>query len=398
MLQSFSLYRTISRTLNRPIDALVHEKLRLQVLFAVALLKLFNFIGGAWDIQWHVEIGRDSPFIPPHMLVLIAFTGGTLISLTMIAYETALAASGQPQPHAARLGRFRAPAPIFVILAGYLAALLSGVLDELWHRMFGIDATLWSPPHLLIMATTVVVDFSLLLGITTSARRLGYGFTWNSPYFWGILLVGSFAFESVNFQMGEAFIVGHRHGGVGLYGLLFPLLVGCALPLSLMTILRLARRYWVGVVILAVTIGLQLLATGISAAGFALLKPVSVIDEYVRLNPDSTAAVSRAFARLLGNNGLIGMHQAWTMLLAAPSLGLVALLGLIPAVRRRPLILAPIFSASMVVFCSIWFRFTPALQKYPVGWQDILLAVLISASIGSLTGAIGWRLAGKLKY
>jgi hypothetical protein len=37
--------------LARPVDAVANERLRLRVLFAVALLKLFNFIGGAWDIN-----------------------------------------------------------------------------------------------------------------------------------------------------------------------------------------------------------------------------------------------------------------------------------------------------------------------------------------------------------
>ena len=119
--------------------------------------------------------------------------------------------------------------------------------------------------------------------------------------------------------MGEAFIVGYRHQGAGLYGLLFPLMFGAVLPFSLMACLRLSQRYWTGILILGVTVGLQLVATAISAAGFAILKPVSVIRGICARIPISTAAVSRAFARALGNNGLIGIHQAWTMLLAAPA-------------------------------------------------------------------------------
>ncbi|HEY5670892.1 MAG TPA: hypothetical protein VIS10_12925, partial [Anaerolineales bacterium] len=57
----------LTNRLARPVDAVAHERLRLRLLFAVAILKLLNFIGGAWDIQWHVAIGRDSLFIPPHL-------------------------------------------------------------------------------------------------------------------------------------------------------------------------------------------------------------------------------------------------------------------------------------------------------------------------------------------
>jgi hypothetical protein len=378
----------------RAIDAQAHEHLRLRLLFAVAVLKLFNFIGGAWDIQWHIEIGRDSLFIPPHMLVFVAFLGGVALVTTQILYETALSRAGQEPPHALRLGLFRAPGAVFAIFFGYTFALFSAGFDELWHRIFGIDATLWSPPHLMIMAATVVVDFSLLLGIAISCRRLGYGFDWKSPLLWGIVLVGAYAFESVNFQMGEAFIVGYRFRGIGLYGLLYPILVGAMLPLSLVVLIRLSKRFWIGLLVLGLVLCLQYLATGIAAAGFAILKPVSVIDEYVQQNPNSTAAVSREFARLLGFNGLIGFHQAWTMALAAPALVLVAGLGFIPAVRSKPLIVAPVFSVAMVVFSAAWFELVPALRQYPISPVDILAAALLAATGGFMTGQIGLFLAG----
>ena len=95
MLAPFNriLKRTLANAFTHPVDTTAHEQLRLRVLFAIAILKLLNFIGGAWDIQWHVEIGRDSLFIPPHLLVIAAFIGGLALVLAMIAYETSLALS-----------------------------------------------------------------------------------------------------------------------------------------------------------------------------------------------------------------------------------------------------------------------------------------------------------------
>ena len=384
--------KAVAAGLARPVAAGAHERQRLRVLFAVALLKLFNFIGGAWDIQWHVAIGRDSLWIPPHLMVLLAFVSGLAIVVIMIAYETGLSIAGQEMPHTARLGRLRAPGAYFGILFGYAAALLAGVIDELWHRAFGIDATLWSPPHLLIMVATVVVDYSLLLGITASARRLGYTFTWKSPLLWGIVLTGAYAYESVHFQMGEAFIVGHRHGGAGLYGLLFPILIGAFLPLSLVATIRLARRAWVVLLTAGLALALQYVATGIAALGFAILKPVPFIDQYVLLNPQSTAAQARQFAALLGNNGLIGLHQAWTMTLAIPALVLIALLGNLAWARRRPLLLGAVFSIATVLLTYARFEMTPALRDYPITGVDVALAALLALAGGLLTGALGLRL------
>jgi hypothetical protein len=394
MLSTLRLKMThaVATGLARPMDAVSLERLRLRVLFAVALLKLFNFIGGAWDIQWHVAIGRDSLWIPPHLMVFLAFVSGLAIVVVMIAYETGLSIAGEEMPQTSRLGRLRAPAAYFGILFGYAAALFAGVIDELWHRAFGIDATLWSPPHLLIMVATVVVDYSLLLGITASARRLGYTFTWRSPHLWGIVLTGAYAYESVHFQMGEAFIVGHRQGGAGLYGLLFPILIGAFLPLSLLATIRLARRAWVVLLTAGLALALQYAATGIAALGFAILKPVSVIDQYVLLYPESTAAKAREFAALLGNNGLIGLHQAWTMTLALPALVLVVLIGSFAWVRRRPLLLAAAFSISMVLIAYALYGLTPALRDYPIAGVDVALAALLALAGGLLTGALGLRL------
>jgi hypothetical protein len=48
------------------------------LLAAALVLAVLAFVlGAAWDIQWHYAIGRDRPFIPPHLLLLggIALTG-----------------------------------------------------------------------------------------------------------------------------------------------------------------------------------------------------------------------------------------------------------------------------------------------------------------------------------
>jgi len=199
---------------------------------------------------------------------------------------------------------------------------------------------------------------------------------------------------TAHFQMGEAFIVGYRHHGAGLYSLLFPILIGAFLPFSLLACIRLARRFWVVLATFGLALLLQYLATGISAAGFAILQPVSIMDSYVLLFPDSTAAKSREFAALLGNDGLIGIHQAWTMTLAAPSLVLVALLEFLPWARRRPLLAAPLFSLSMVLISALWFETTPPLRDYPATGANLILASLIAVGGGLLTGSLGLRLAG----
>jgi hypothetical protein len=44
--------------------------LRQAALWGMLAAKLWGGWGVTWDIQWHVLIGRDSPWIPPHLPAL----------------------------------------------------------------------------------------------------------------------------------------------------------------------------------------------------------------------------------------------------------------------------------------------------------------------------------------
>jgi hypothetical protein len=132
--------------------------------------------GAAWDIQWHLQVGRDRPLTPPHVLLLagIALTG----LLALAAVITAI--TGGAKHSLERLwdddhstGECFAPtgvapgaviatswlrrvlrAPVGALLAG-VGALLSTVafpLDDYWHRLYGLDVTLWSPFHVMIVS------------------------------------------------------------------------------------------------------------------------------------------------------------------------------------------------------------------------------------------------------
>jgi hypothetical protein len=216
---------------------------------------------------------------------------------------------------------------------------------------------------------------------------------WRSPLLWGLVLTGAYTFEAVNFQMSQAFVEGFRAGGAGLMGLLFPVLVGAMFPFPLLLNIRLAGRFGVAVLLFVVAIALQYIGTGVAAAGFAILRPESAIEEFVRLNPASSIAQARDLITSMGFTGLIGFAQAWMMWLSFIPLVFVSLLDWVPWARQRPLVAAPVFSATLVVFSAVWFRQMPVLSDYPVGWFDVALGVLISTTIGLVLGSLGLRLA-----
>lgn len=374
---------------------LTHERLRFYTLGLIALFKLFTFFGAAWDIQWHVVIGRDSLFIPPHIVAGMAYVGGLALSLSALVYETWLDRQGQRLTGVIRLGGITTSPAFLGVALSFLAGVFFTFLDDLWHRAYGLDATLWSPPHLLIMLAMSGIDFSLLLGFAAAARRLGWGLDWRKPAFWGIVLAGAFTFEAANFQISQAFIVGFGAGGAGLWGLLFPLMMGAWYPLTMTAQVRATGRFWVVLPVAAVCLVLQYIATGLAVLGFAVLQPVSVMEEFVRQNPQAVVSLAREFGRLNGFSEQIGFQQAWIMWLSVVPLALVALLDVRPALRARPWLAAPVYSTSLVLVCYV------LLQRLPHFWPPggvtvghLLLAIVIAGAGGLVTAFLGMKLGG----
>ena len=120
----------------------------------LVLAELAFVFGAAWDIQWHYAIGRDRPFIPPHLLLL-----GGIAATGVIALGGVLGRTLRPLSEAESiattelqiLGRFRAPVGLFLAGLGALCAALAFPWDDYWHRLYGLDVTLWAPFHVMII-------------------------------------------------------------------------------------------------------------------------------------------------------------------------------------------------------------------------------------------------------
>ncbi len=129
------------------------------VAFAVQVRGCFSAffckvrLGLAWDIRWHLLLGRNSFWIPPHMVIYSAVGGVGLIALAMVLIDTLRYHSGFPgvndRSTVCIWGVFHAPLGYIVTGFGPLIALVAVPFDNWWHQLFGIDAVLWSPFHLM---------------------------------------------------------------------------------------------------------------------------------------------------------------------------------------------------------------------------------------------------------
>jgi hypothetical protein len=117
------------------------------LLLAVSLLTAV--FGMYWDISIHLDNGRDpGPLAnPAHYFILAGLFGVFASGVIAIALT-----GDRPGASAVRLPNgWWAPLGAVVIFACGAVSLTAFPLDDLWHRIFGQDVTLWGPTHLLLI-------------------------------------------------------------------------------------------------------------------------------------------------------------------------------------------------------------------------------------------------------
>jgi hypothetical protein len=64
-----------------------------RVIGALTLLALVGAFGDAWDLFWHITIGRESFWIPPHTMMYAAVALSGLIARAVVLGDTLLGVS-----------------------------------------------------------------------------------------------------------------------------------------------------------------------------------------------------------------------------------------------------------------------------------------------------------------
>ncbi|TFV65292.1 UNVERIFIED_ORG: hypothetical protein E4P37_10315 [Bacillus sp. AZ43] len=130
------------------------------ILTTVSLL--VALLGMLWDIALHIGVGRDEGPLanPAHFLILFGlfgvFAGGVL--------ACAMPLDEKPGPSAVRFLRgWDVPVGGIILTAAGFYSLLGFPLDDVWHRMFGQDVTLWGPTHLMLIGGAGLSIIGLLL-------------------------------------------------------------------------------------------------------------------------------------------------------------------------------------------------------------------------------------------
>lgn len=118
--------------------------------------------GMYWDISLHIDNGRDpGPLAnPAHYFILAGLFG-----IFSAGFFAIVLPREKPSGVAIRIGRdWWAPLGGVLICACGAFSLIGFPLDDVWHRLFGQDVTLWGPTHLMLIggAAMTLVGIAVL--------------------------------------------------------------------------------------------------------------------------------------------------------------------------------------------------------------------------------------------
>lgn len=116
-----------------------------------------------WDEAWHTDVGRDSAWAAPHVLLYgsVGFVGLAISLWGLIGWRSTRSLCA--------VARNR---PLMLTGAAGLAVLAAAPIDAAWHRAFGRDAVGWSPPHMLVIFGGSALILGVLSGLAPTAGAL----------------------------------------------------------------------------------------------------------------------------------------------------------------------------------------------------------------------------------
>ena len=283
-----------------------------QSLFALLLAG----VGFYSDVAWHIALGRDEELLTaPHTAILLGLLGilsaavfGTIVA-TLDGWDRGWHVAG-----------FRVPWSMLPLGALGIGAVSGFPMDEIWHQAYGVDVTMWSPTHMLMIlgaSFTGLAGWLVLAdtGVRSKANR------------WARFLHGFAAWLTLQ---GLVASQGEFSFGVPQFPQMFhPLLVSMAAALGLVAI-RLVLGPGRALLMAVIFLATQFLSVGGDSGpvetrhGATFILSALVVEAAARvLGTDARARVAVCSGIGIGTVGLggeylwnsdvlaVGAHQAW---------------------------------------------------------------------------------------
>lgn len=206
-------------------------------VYACVFSSLCIVTGLIWDISWHMSIGRDGLFAPPHLVIYIGAVVSGLFSGFQVLKTSFFSNPAEKAKAVNFWGIFYGSLGAMFCIWGAIAMLTSAPFDDWWHATYGLDVTILSPPHTLLAIGMMMIQFGALIAVIASSNHLHENqsktlHNWLFAIAAGLLLTTFFTLFS-------EFLGKHRMHNSLFYQ------IGCLLfPLYLIAVARASKMKW----------------------------------------------------------------------------------------------------------------------------------------------------------
>ena len=146
-------------------------------VYAVVFSSLCVITGLIWDICWHLSIGRDGLFSPPHLVIYLGAVVSGIFSGYEVLRNTFAGNLAEKSRRVKIWGFFYSSLGALFCIWGALAMLTSAPFDDWWHNTYGLDVTILSPPHTVLALGIIGVQFGAIVSVLAIKNQTEYLFT-----------------------------------------------------------------------------------------------------------------------------------------------------------------------------------------------------------------------------
>ncbi|WP_214072336.1 hypothetical protein [Mucilaginibacter sp. dw_454] len=155
---------------SRAVNATATRALPIYV-YAVVFASFCICIGLIWDISWHMSIGRDGLFAPPHMVTYLGAVTSGLFSGYYVLRLTFAGKTAEKQQSIRFWGIFYGSLGALFCIWGAFTMITSAPFDDWWHNTFGLDVQILSPPHTVLLLGMITIQFGALVSVMALQNR-----------------------------------------------------------------------------------------------------------------------------------------------------------------------------------------------------------------------------------
>lgn len=206
-------------------------------VYACVFSSLCIVTGLIWDISWHMSIGRDGLFAPPHLVIYIGAVVSGLFSGFQVLKTSFFSIAEEKAKAVNFWWIFYGSLGALFCIWGAIAMLTSAPFDDWWHNTYGLDVTILSPPHTLLAVGMMMIQFGALIAVIASSNHLEKNQS-KTIHNW-LFVIAAGLLLTTFFTLFSEFLGKHHTHKVLFYQ------IGCLLfPLYLIAVARASKMKW----------------------------------------------------------------------------------------------------------------------------------------------------------